>query len=486
VFTPSPQHGTTSQQNTHAQSTLDTLPDKTNTSDTQQSSNSTNDQTNHTVSSPDTKTPTNSAREQPHQQNAGAATRTEHHSATQPEQTDAMQSQSKQVSENGQVTVTTTTTDQAQTDTDTETKSRLVWNNPGTDANTTEPSDTGHQAETKTKRQTGQALTRTVGENPRETTCPDCGGRVRITSEQYCVQCGLVVSDESIDPGKEWRSFTDTERGQKSRVGSPVTESIHDKGLSTKIGNDNTDAYGNTLSARTQQRFNRLRKWDKRFKVKNSDERNMQQAFGEIKRLTSEVGVPDHVEETACTVYRRAVDEDLLPGRSIEGMASASLYIALRQAEIPKTLDNLTEYCRVDETEITSAYSYISKELGIKIQPPKVFTYLESIANQLRISNVTREKAREILTVAIDNNVHSGKAPSGLACSAVYAAALITRCDKITQTQAADAGDVCELTVRNRQRELLTAYGIDHESVSPPTQTEVHSKREHSEVSQQT
>jgi transcription initiation factor TFIIB len=44
--------------------------------------------------------------------------------------------------------------------------------------------------------------------------CPACGGRL-ITDlqrgEVVCAQCGLVVAEETIDTGPEWRSF-DNER----------------------------------------------------------------------------------------------------------------------------------------------------------------------------------------------------------------------------------------------------------------------------------
>jgi len=55
---------------------------------------------------------------------------------------------------------------------------------------------------------------------------------------------------------------------------------------------------------------------------------------------------------------------------------------------------------------------------------------------------------------------------------------MITRCDRVTQEETCEAGDVCELTIRTRHRELLDAYGVDHEDVSPPSQSEVAETRE--------
>lgn len=308
--------------------------------------------------------------------------------------------------------------------------------------------------------------------------CPECDGEtVREGSDQYCPDCGLLHADQNIDPGPEWRAFDSNQKTSRSRVGGPVKDNIHDKGLSTVIGNDKTDAYGKPLSISKQKQMTRLRKWDSRFKVKNTKERNLRQAFGEIQRIGSEMDLPEYVEETACTVYRRALNEELLPGRSIEAMASASAYIAIRQAGIPKTLDHLSDFCRVDESRVTGAYSYLGRELGIEIEPPEVLEYLGRIASELEVSKQTERVAGELLEASVKKKLHSGKAPSGMAAAAVYAATMITRMDRITQADASEAGDVCELTIRTRHRELLEAYGIDYEEVSPPSQSEADEKQ---------
>lgn len=315
-------------------------------------------------------------------------------------------------------------------------------------------------------------------EGPVQESCPECGGEVTVAnSDHYCDDCGLLICDQSIDPGPEWRAFDSQQQENRSRVGSPINNTIHDKGLSTEIGNDSRDAMGQPISAKVQKKMSRLRKWDNRFKVKSTKERNLRQAFGEIQRVSSEMDLPDFVEETACTVYRKALDKGLLPGRSIEAMSTASVYIAVRQAQIPKTLDELLDYSRVSEERVTGAYSYLGKELGLEIEPPKVSSYLSGIASELGVSNETEQQARELLDMSVSMNLHSGKSPAGLAAAAIYASTMITRCDRVTQEAASTAGDVCELTIRTRNRELLEAHGLDHDEVSPPSKSEVEEKR---------
>src|SRR5699024_57579 len=163
--------------------------------------------------------------------------------------------------------------------------------------------------------------------------------------------------------GPEWRVFTHSDRQQKSRVGAPITRMMHDKGLTTQIGQQDKDGYGRSLSAKERLRVNRLRKWHKRIRTKNAGEQNLQHALGEIDRMARAVGVPQSVQEVAAAIYRRALSADLLRGRSIEGVATAGLYAACRRQGIPRSLDEIAQISRVDRKELSRTYRYIARQL---------------------------------------------------------------------------------------------------------------------------
>ena len=300
-----------------------------------------------------------------------------------------------------------------------------------------------------------------VAEGAAREQCPECDGRLVDDAEHaetVCVECGLVVEEDSIDRGPEWRAFDAEEKDEKSRVGAPTTHMMHDKGLSTSIGWQDKDAYGKTLSSRQRQKMQRLRTWDERFRTRDSRERNLKQALGEIDRMASALGLPDDVRETASVIYRRALEEDLLPGRSIEGMATASLYAAARQAGNPRTIDEFAEVSRVGEMEFKRAYRYLIRELSLEVQPADPESYVGRFATELELSDEAERRARELLRVAKNRGIHSGKNPVGLAAAAVYAAGLLTN-EKVTQSEVSDVADVSEVTIRNRYQELLEADG---------------------------
>ncbi|MFB6303349.1 MAG: transcription initiation factor IIB family protein, partial [Haloferacaceae archaeon] len=225
--------------------------------------------------------------------------------------------------------------------------------------------------------------TETEGERLR---CPECGGSLATDTEHgetVCTDCGLVVEEDEIDHGPEWRAFDSKEKDEKSRVGAPTTNMMHDKGLSTNIGWQDKDAYGNTLNSRQREKMQRLRTWNERFRTRDSKERNLKQALGEIDRMASALGLPENVRETASVIYRRALDEDLLPGRSIEGVATAALYAAARQAGTPRSLDEIDTVSRVEKDEIARTYRYIVRELNLEIQPADPESYVPRFASDL-------------------------------------------------------------------------------------------------------
>src|SRR6056297_2191188 len=87
--------------------------------------------------------------------------------------------------------------------------------------------------------------------------CPECDGRVTTnTVETVCEDCGLVIDEQRIDHGPEWRGFDVDER---ERTGAPLTAARHDRGLSTEIGRG-TGAKGNELSGQKRRRLARMRR----------------------------------------------------------------------------------------------------------------------------------------------------------------------------------------------------------------------------------
>jgi len=294
--------------------------------------------------------------------------------------------------------------------------------------------------------------------------CPECGSAKLVhdyeTGETVCGACGLVIREQMMDKGPEWRAFTQEEKASRSRVGVPTSYSVHDKGLSTAIGRVDRDAFGRKLPVSTRLQMWRLRKWQIRSRVHSSVDRNLAQAMAELDRLSDKAYIPSSVKEKAAVIYRKALDKGLVRGRSIAAIAAASLYAACRSTETPRSLREISEASLVDKKDVARCYRLLIRELGIQMPIADPLTYVSKIAERTGISGQTQGAAIRILREAKSKHAASGKDPMGLAAAALYIACLQND-EKKTQKDIAEAGGVTEVTVRNRYKSLKRRLGLE-------------------------
>ncbi|MBA7597408.1 hypothetical protein ES703_04411 [subsurface metagenome] len=296
--------------------------------------------------------------------------------------------------------------------------------------------------------------------------CPECGSEKLVRdyerAELVCAGCGFIIHDKIMDMGPEWRAFDQEQRERRGRVGAPMTFTIHDKGLSTMIDWRDRDSHGKDLTPKRRAQIYRLRKWQRRIRVSDATERNLAFALSEIDRMSSHLGLPRNVREAAAVIYRRAVEERLIRGRSIEGVAAAALYAACRECKVPRTLDEIADVSRVTKKEIGRSYRFIARELLIHLRPTSPTDYIPRFGSELGLSGEVQSKAIELLKEATKKGLTSGRGPTGVAAAAIYIASVLYG-ERRTQRDVADVARVTEVTVRNRYKELCEKLGLDVE-----------------------
>jgi len=288
--------------------------------------------------------------------------------------------------------------------------------------------------------------------------CPECGStrlmRDYECAEIVCMDCGFVVAAKLADRGPEWRAFDDEQRAKRARVGAPLTYTIHDKGLSTMIDWHDRDIYGKRLSPGQKAQIYRLRKWQRRIRVSDATERNLAFALSEISKIANSLNLPKNILETASVIYRKAVKEHLIRGRSIQGVTSAAIYVACRQCGLARTLEEIAHASNINKKEVGRSYRFLIKELNYFIPPLKPSQYITKFSNQLTMQGKVEEIAHKILTTARDLKLTSGRGPTGIAAAASYIASVLTG-ERKTQREIAEIAQVTEVTIRNRYKELV-------------------------------
>ena len=294
--------------------------------------------------------------------------------------------------------------------------------------------------------------------------CPECASKNLVhdydSGETICGDCGLVLYEQMLDKGPEWRAFTQQEKASRSRVGMPTSYSIHDKGLSTTISQIDRDAFGRKLPLSTRLQMWRLRKWQIRSRVHSSTDRNLAQAMAELERLSSKVNISAPIKEKAAVIYRKALDKTLVRGRSINAIAAAALYAACRKSGSPKTLSEISEASLVNKKDVARCYRLLLQKLDFHMPISDPLTYVSKIAEKNGVSGKTQGTAITILRDAKQKRFSAGKDPIGMAAAALYIACLQNN-EKVTQKDIAEASGVTEVTVRNRYKALKQQLNIE-------------------------
>jgi transcription initiation factor TFIIB len=290
--------------------------------------------------------------------------------------------------------------------------------------------------------------------------CPECGGTEVVDpsgdGELVCKECGLILEAEAVDDREEWRAFTQRETERKARAGEPVTYTRHDMGVSTEIGTGAGEL--SKVAGRKRAQYARLQEWhSRRTGAKN---RNLGFAYSELRRLGSQLSLPDAVQEEAARLYEKAVDKELVKGRSMEGVLTAVVYAVARDHGTPRTLDELTDAVGIESREIGRTYRYVARELGLDIMPVDPEDYLPRFASALDLSGAVQARGRRLIEDARAANLFLGKGRTGVAAAALYTAAVLEG-ERRTQQAVADVAGVTVVTIRNRYQEIVDVLELD-------------------------
>lgn len=271
--------------------------------------------------------------------------------------------------------------------------------------------------------------------------CPTCGSKNIVSDfnhgEVYCADCGMVIQEEFIDPRQEWRAYNAEQTTKRIRTGPPSSYRIHDKGLGTKP----TNVGGKVRTRHAVSGYNK-------------GERSLAFALGEIERMASVLELPDDVRERTGSLYREAMEQKLIKGRSIEELVSGMIHIVCKEYGIPRTLNEMAGASRSSLKKIRRSYFFIARNLGLEVRPSSPVLYVPRFCSELCLSGATRECAIAMLKEDNGRMLSKGRAPVGIAAAAIYEASKICG-EWRTEKEIAKVTGMTEITIRNRSKELV-------------------------------
>jgi len=282
--------------------------------------------------------------------------------------------------------------------------------------------------------------------------CEICGSNSwdadDIRGEISCSECGFVALQNQIDPGAEWINHSNGE--DRSRVGAPTTLTLSDKGLSTEIKkSDLTSGAGKRhgMNSKTLRDWRRMQRIDQRSKTRDSRSRNLASAMQYIRDRGD---LPPQIEQEAASLYRHSVERGLVTGRSIRGVSAACVYIAAREAKIPRKIEEISKsfdmISDVEIKELKRTIRLVARNLGTNhITGPE--EYFEKFHSDLELPPYLLGNIRDLWDEVKNDLCWQGKKPSGIAGVIIYKASQLSSSAR-TQNDVCKVCGISEVTLR--------------------------------------
>ena len=277
------------------------------------------------------------------------------------------------------------------------------------------------------------------------------------TGEIACGSCGSVFSERVIDSGAERSGYFSEEYQNNSRSGQKISLKMIDMGLSTIIESKDRDSTGKSLSVENRRMFYRLRMWDRNSRSSNAV-KSFQKAFTLLDGISSKLALPESIVEYTAYLFRKIAAKKILTGRSTSGILCATIYIACRSTNTPRTLQDVADAGNIKKKDLQRTYRFLVKELQINPESYDPIEFVTRISTAVNISEKTERLAFKILSISAKKNISASKNPIGMAAAAVNLAVTINH-EKISQAKISKASGISSVTIRDRTKEIKERIG---------------------------
>jgi len=245
------------------------------------------------------------------------------------------------------------------------------------------------------------------------------------SGDLVCGDCGLVLGSRIVDTRSEWRTFANDEGDDPSRVGAamdPLLDGMEqlDTVISFRDG-------GSGIARELQRAASRSQS--------SRSERNLMQAFRDISSWCDQFSLPKTISDIAKQLYKRSDEEKLLRGKSLDAVIAACIFIACRQAHVPRTFREICNLTHVSKKTLGQCYKALEQAFNltpgahhtqstISAVNPSSSTGAEDLlvryCNHLDLPPNVHPICAEIIKEARLKGIADGRSPVSIAGGAIY------------------------------------------------------------------
>uniref|UniRef100_A0A2P2QB16 Cyclin-like domain-containing protein n=1 Tax=Rhizophora mucronata TaxID=61149 RepID=A0A2P2QB16_RHIMU len=179
-------------------------------------------------------------------------------------------------------------------------------------------------------------------------------------------------------------------------------------------------------------------------------------AYMQIIDVASILGLDSDISDHAFQLFRDCCSATCLRNRSVEALATAALVQAIREAQEPRTLQEISIAANVPQKEIGKYIKILGEALQLSqpINSNSISVHMPRFCTLLQLNKSAQELATHIGEVVINKCFCTRRNPISISAAAIYLACQLEDKRK-TQAEICKVTGLTEVTLRKVYKELL-------------------------------
>jgi transcription initiation factor TFIIB len=301
-----------------------------------------------------------------------------------------------------------------------------------------------------------ECLYRTIGDRE---FCDMCKSSLAFSDEGYltCVnnKCGIVYKD-MLDQSPEWRFYgaDDKQNSDPTRCGMPINPLLLESSYGCKV----------LCGGKTSYEMRKIRRYTE-WQSMPYKEKTIYEDFQLITMMASIAGIPKMIIDEAMRKHKQISEYDqTFRGDNKDGLIAASIYIACRINNYPRTAKELATIFHLDTASATHGcknaqliINQLEKQLDNKDKTTffktKPEAFIERYCSRLNM-NIELTKLCQFIAVKIEkNNYMPENTPHSIAAGIIYFIANLFNLN-ICKKDVKNISEISEVTINKCYKKM--------------------------------
>lgn len=290
--------------------------------------------------------------------------------------------------------------------------------------------------------------------------CEVCSSEVVLTDDGFLTcknpACSILYKDESLDQSAEWRYYgaDDNQNNDPTRCGMPVNPLLKESSYGCKVMCEGGSYSQDMLKIR------RYTEWQSM----PYREKAQYDMFQKITTLAQNRGISKMIIDEALRVHKRISEHKTFRSLNRDGVVGASIYIACKIHNCPRTPKEIASIFNLDNTSATkgckNAVSIInelesnldnSEKTNFCKTKPEAF--IERYCSRLAINDELTKLCQFIAVMIEKQNLIPENTPHSIASGIIYFVACMCHLS-ITKKDVNRVSDMSEVTINKCYKKL--------------------------------